>query len=146
MLIATVAFTLSAPGDATGAPKGQAPCSKRVLKDWIVDGTVDGRYASWCTKAAVDRAPKDVLKFVDFAKIVAKNERQVKRQHGGPPKSCSEGVLMDWIAHGTIMGIYPKTCLRAAIKNAPSDVKAVPTFTSAIRKAIRVKGRPPPNA
>jgi hypothetical protein len=50
-------------------------------------------------------------------------------------KPCWERVVDDWIDNGQIDGAYSPTCLSAALKNVPEDVRAYSDFEERVKDA-----------
>jgi hypothetical protein len=66
-------------------------------------------------------------------------------------KPCWERVLDDWVDNGRIDGVYSASCLEAARKHVPEDIRAYSDFEDRIDEAMQARaiqsasrGNPPP--
>jgi hypothetical protein len=62
-LVAVVCLLATGPSVAHAA----TPCWKRVIKDWTVDGRIDGTYSPHCLRQAINHVPEDLR---DYSSIV----------------------------------------------------------------------------
>ena len=50
---------------------------------------------------------------------------------------CWRAVLADWSRNGAVRGTYPPACLRAAMQNAPTDLRIYSTLEDDLQAALR---------
>jgi hypothetical protein len=50
-------------------------------------------------------------------------------------KPCWERVVDDWVYNGRIDATYPPSCLSAALKNVPEDIRAYSDFEERVKEA-----------
>jgi hypothetical protein len=55
-------------------------------------------------------------------------------------KPCWERVLDDWVDNGRIDGVYSASCLEAARRHVPEDIRAYSDFEDRIDDAMRARG------
>ncbi len=54
-------------------------------------------------------------------------------------KPCWERVLDDWVDNGRIDGVYSASCLEAARKHVPEDIRAYSDFEDRIDDALQTR-------
>lgn len=69
VLLASVATLVVLPPPASAAPS----CEKRLLADWLDDGSIDGVYRLQCYEAAIEAMPNDVRDYSDATDAIRRS-------------------------------------------------------------------------
>jgi hypothetical protein len=112
-LLAACALTLGLPGRASAA---SSPCWKRVMDDWLKDGTIDGTYKSSCYQAALKHVPEDLRDYSNIADAInAALQNALRPGAGGPNGGDGSGPQSE--KNRELQGGPGRSIYRRAIDN-----------------------------
>jgi hypothetical protein len=114
-LLAACALTLGLPGRATAA---SSPCWKRVIDDWLKDGTIDGTYKNSCYQAALKHVPEDLRDYSNIADAInAALQNALRPGAGGPNGGADDGSVTQGEKERELQGGPRRSIYRRAIDN-----------------------------
>ena len=161
-LLAACALTLGLPGQASAA---SSPCWKRVIDDWLKDGTIDGTYKASCYQAALKHVPEDLRDYSNVTDAInAALQNAIgpglgASNGGGSSGGSNTGTGAD--KNRELQGAPPRSIYRRAIDNlgtTSADSLPVPLLVLAglgsalllsaaalgTRRRLRGRRSPPP--
>lgn len=119
VLLALLAGLVLAAGVPSRAAASSTPCWKRVINDWLDNGTIDHRYKPACYQQALKHVPEDLRDYSNLPDAIAAALQDALR--GTKPRSGSgTGGTGEGGPAGknrTLQAAPPRSIYRRAIDN-----------------------------